>query len=403
MSDVLIDRAGERGRAGGLTSTLVLALGTFAVGTDAFVVAGFLPSMARTLHVSAGAAGQSVTVFAVAYAVLAPVLATATARLPRRTLLVGALVVLGLANLASALAPDLPLLIASRVLAAAGAAVYTPGAGAVSAALVRAEVRARALAVVVGGLTVATAIGVPLGDLAGHWFGWRTALGLVAALSLVAAAGVSLIMPSLPGGPRVPLRTRLALLRRPAVASVLPLTVLGMGASYTVYAYSVPALKGVGVPEGSMVLMLFLYGAGAVAGNLVAGYATDRWGPMRVLSGGYLVLTASLAALGIVAATGAGSAPAAGALVLLWGASTWTQTPPQQHRLIAAAPQEAPLAVSLNASSIYVGIGAGTALGGATLGAGPSVTYGLAAVVAALAWGFLRWTGRGAGVRDGGR
>src|SRR5690348_6008651 len=134
MSDVLTDRAV---RAGGLASTLVLALGTFAVGTDAFIVAGFLPAMARTLHVSAGAAGQSVTVFAVAYAVLAPVLATATARLPRRSLLVGALVVLGLANLASALAPDLPLLIASRVLAAAGAAVYTPGAGAVSAALVR--------------------------------------------------------------------------------------------------------------------------------------------------------------------------------------------------------------------------------------------------------------------------
>src|SRR4051794_24520398 len=183
-------RAAEVTRPGGLGPTLVLALGTFAVGTDAFIVAGFLPSMARTLHVSTGAAGQSVTVFAVAYAVLAPVLATLTARLPRRMLLVGALVVLGVANLASALAPNLPLLIASRVLAAAGAAVYTPGAGAVGAALVRAELRARALAVVVGGLTVATALGVPLGDVAGHWLGWRAALGLVAALSLVAAAGV---------------------------------------------------------------------------------------------------------------------------------------------------------------------------------------------------------------------
>ncbi|MFL6056497.1 MAG: MFS transporter [Actinoallomurus sp.] len=393
MSDVLVDRP-TAARTGGLTSTLVLALGTFAVGTDAFIVAGFLPSMARTLHVSAGAAGQSVTAFAVAYAVLAPVLATATARLPRRRLLVGALLVLGVANLGSALAPDLPLLIACRVLAAAGAAVYTPGAGAVSAALVRAEMRARALAVVVGGLTVATALGVPLGDLAGHWLGWRTALGLVAGLSLVAAAGVYWIMPSLPGGPRVPLRTRLALLRRPGVASVLPLTILGMAASYIVYAYSVPALRGVGVPESSTVLMLFLYGAGAVAGNLVSGYATDRWGPVRVLTGGYLALALALAALGVIAATGFRSGPVAGALVLLWGASTWTQTPAQQHRLIAAAPQEAPLAVSLNASSIYVGIGAGTALGGATLGAGPSVMYGLAAAVAALAWVFLRCTAR---------
>ncbi|WP_433172962.1 MFS transporter [Actinoallomurus sp. CA-150999] len=387
-------RTAEVTKPGGLGPTLVLALGTFAVGTDAFIVAGFLPSMARTLHVSTGAAGQSVTVFAVAYAVLAPVLATLTARLPRRMLLVGALVVLGVANLASALAPNLPLLIASRVLAAAGAAVFTPGAGAVSAALVRAELRARALAVVVGGLTVATALGVPLGDLAGHWLGWRTALGLVAALSLVAAAGVFWIMPVLPGGPRVPLRTRLALLRRPAVASVLPLTVLGMAASYTVYAYSVPALRSVGVPEGSTVLMLFLYGAGAVAGNLVSGYATDRWGPLRVLKGGYLAMAVALAALGISAATGVTSPMIAGVLVLLWGASTWTQTPAQQHRLIAAAPQEAPLVVSLNASSIYIGIGAGTATGGAVLAAGPSVMYGLAAAVAVLALVFLRWTTR---------
>ncbi|GAB3969082.1 MFS transporter [Actinoallomurus acanthiterrae] len=394
MSNVLNrPRTAEVTRPGGLGPTLVLALGTFAVGTDAFIVAGFLPSMARTLHVSTGAAGQSVTVFAVAYAVLAPVLATMTARLPRRMLLVGALVVLGVANLASALAPNLPLLIASRVLAAAGAAVYTPGAGAVSAALVRPELRARALAVVVGGLTVATALGVPLGDLAGHWLGWRTALGLVAALSLVAAAGVFWIMPVLPGGPRVPLRTRLALLRL-AIAAVLPLTVLGMGASYTVYAYSVPALRSVGVPEGATILMLFLYGAGAVAGNLVSGYATDRWGPTRVLNGGYLAMAVALAALGISAATGVTSPLIAGMLVLLWGASTWTQTPAQQHRLIAAAPQEAPLVVSLNASSIYIGIGAGTAAGGAVLSAGPSVMYGLAAAVAVLALVFLRWTTR---------
>ena len=89
----------------GRSSTIVLAAGTFAVGTDAFVVTGFLPEMARTLDVSPQAAGQSVTVFAVAYAVLSPVLATLTARVPRRVLLVCALVVLGLANIGSALAP----------------------------------------------------------------------------------------------------------------------------------------------------------------------------------------------------------------------------------------------------------------------------------------------------------
>ncbi|WP_199537438.1 MFS transporter, partial [Spongiactinospora gelatinilytica] len=143
--------------------TLVLALGAFAVGTDAYVVAGFLPGMARSLEISEAAAGQSATVFAVAYALLSPVLATLTARVPRRPLLVAALVVLALANLGSALAPDFGALMASRVLAAVGAAGFTPIAGAVAASLVAPAQRARALAVVVGGLTAATADLAPVG------------------------------------------------------------------------------------------------------------------------------------------------------------------------------------------------------------------------------------------------
>ncbi|SDH92848.1 Predicted arabinose efflux permease, MFS family [Sinosporangium album] len=374
---------------GGLSSALVLALGTFAVGTDAFIVAGFLPSMAADLRVSSATAGQSITVFAAAYAVLSPVLATLLARLPRRTLLIGALVTLGIANLGSALAPDMAVLIATRVLAAAGAAAYTPNAGAVSAALVRPELRARALAVVVGGLTIATALGVPLGSVAEHWFGWRTALGLVAGLCLLVAVIVRLIMPRLPGSPRVPLRTRLAVLRRPAVLTVLPLTVIGMGAGYTAYAYSVPVLEGVKVPEGAILGMLFLYGLGSVVGNLASGYATDRWGSAKVLTAGYTAMALALGSLAWLAAAEADVQPLVGALVLLWGAASWCQTPPQQHRLIEVAPQEAPLVVSLNASSIYLGIGLGTVIGGATLAAGAATVYGLGAALAAAALLFL--------------
>ncbi|MEU3567229.1 MFS transporter [Kitasatospora sp. NPDC036755] len=392
MSDVLITPAppSPPGPTSGLPSTLVLALGTFAVGTDAFVVAGFLPAMAADLRVTPATAGQSITVFAAAYAVLSPVLATLLARLPRRTLLVAALTTLGVANLGSALAPDAAVLLATRVLAAAGAAAYTPNAGAVGASLVRPELRARALAVVIGGLTVATALGVPLGNAASHWFGWRTALGLVAGLCLLVAAALRASMPPLPGNARVPLRTRLAVLRRPAVLTVLPLTVLGMAASYTAYAYSVPVLGAVGVPEGSALWMLLLYGLGAVAGNLAAGWATDRWSSTTVLTAGYATMAAALAVLAGLAASRTGAVPLVGLLVLLWGASSWCQTPPQQHRLIGVAPQEAPLVVSLNSSAIYAGIGLGTVLGGATLGSGAAVVYGLGAGIAALALLFLR-------------
>ncbi|MGW2547428.1 MFS transporter, partial [Kitasatospora sp. NPDC001574] len=132
MSDVSLMRAAVAGPRGGRAGVVpVLALGTFAVGTDAFVVAGFLPELAADLGVSTSAAGQAVTVFAAAYALLSPVLATLTARVPRRTLLVTALAGLGAANLASALAPTFAALLATRVAAAGAAAAFTPNAGAV--------------------------------------------------------------------------------------------------------------------------------------------------------------------------------------------------------------------------------------------------------------------------------
>ncbi|MDT0317074.1 MFS transporter [Streptomyces millisiae] len=378
----------------GLSRTLILALGTFAVGTDAFVLAGFLPDLAAELDVPTATAGWAVTAFAAAYALGSPLLATATARVPRRALLVTALIVLGVANLASAVATTFWLLLATRVLAAVGAAAFTPNAGAVASALVRPEARARALAVVVGGLTIATALGVPLSDVLGEWLGWRSALAAVAALCLLAAAGVAAWVPSVPAGPRIPLAARLSVLRNRTVAATLPLTTLGMAAAYVVYAYAVPAFEALGIAPSSTAWVLALYGVGAVGGSLSSGYVTDRWGATRLLTVGYLVMAAALAIMGALAATHAQVASLAGPLAAAWGAASWCQTPAQQHRLIEAAPQEAGLVVALNASCIYLGIGAGTLLGGIAIGRGAGTMYFLGAALAAASVVYLRATAK---------
>ncbi|WP_226873302.1 MFS transporter [Microbispora sitophila] len=371
-----------------------MALGTFAVGTDAYVVAGFLPAMAHSLRVTEGTAGQSATAFAIAYAVLSPVLATALARMPRRALLVGALAVLALANLASALAPNFAALMITRVLAASGAAAFTPNAGAVAASLVAPTQRARALAVVVGGLTVATALGVPLGNLAGKILDWRAALGLVAALCAVCALGVFAAMPALPGNPRIPLRERLAALRRPGVVAVLPLTVLGLAASYGLYAFAVPVMRALGAGARAETWLLFLYGVGAVAGNLVAGVMVDRHGPIPVQAAGFSLLTATLAVFAWAAGAGTHWLPLTAALMTAWGAATWFQTPAQQVRLINAAPGETAVVVGLNSSALYAGIGLGTALAGTLLPVGPPVALAVCAGLALMCLPYLAVTRR---------
>lgn len=370
---------------GGFIPILTLALGTFAVGTDAFIMAGFLPSVAASLQVPVGVAGQSVTVFAITYAVFAPILATLAARVPRRKLLVAALVVLAGANLGVAVAPDFTVLMTFRALAALGAAAYTPTAGGVAACLVSPAVRGRALALVLAGLTLATVLSVPVGHFVSDRTSWRVAVGVVGALAFLSSIAVSRILPVLGGGTFVPLRDRLALLRVPGVPGLLLLTVLGMAASYTVYAYSVPALQGVGVAPAAVGGFLFLYGLGAILGSVVCGYVTDRWGAARMLSGSLCAMTLALGLLGWLSLHTPSSTGLIGLLVALWGASTWSQTPPQQHRLIAAAPEGVSLVLSLNASAIYLGIGSGTALGGFALTAGVPLLYSVATGIAALA------------------
>jgi predicted MFS family arabinose efflux permease len=376
----------------GLMSAITLALGTLAVGTDVFIVAGFLPAMAESLEVSAANAGQSVTVFAMTFAILAPVLAAVTARIPRRLLLVGSLLILCLANVGTALSPVLPVLLATRVLAAIGAAMYTPGATAVSAVHVRPEQRARALAMVGSGLALSTAVGVPLGALISGWMGWRTALLMLAAAFLVVAAILYFLLPGLPPNQPIGLKARLAVLRRSNAALVLPLTVLGMAASYLPYTYSAPALRVLGVAEAGLPAILFLYGAGSISGNLVTGVATDRYGPVPVLRVCYAVMSLSLAAIWFIGVTDAASIVAAGAASFFWGASTWMQTPAQQQRLITAAPSEGPLLMALQSSAIYVGIGLGTAVGSWVIADLPRSAFGIAAIVAALAFIYLEIT-----------
>ena len=376
----------------GLGSTLVLALGTFAVGTDATAMAGFLPSVADALRVSHAAAGQVTAVFAISYAVFAPVLATLTARIPRRALLVGSLLLLTLADAAAALAPGYPALMAARVVAAAGAATFTPAAGAVAAALVPPAQRGRAFAVVIGGLTVATALGVPLGNLADRLMDWRTAIGLVAGLAAVCAAGVFAVMPALPGQPRVPLRRRLAALRHPGVLAVLPLTVFALTAGYGLYAYAIPVMHALGADSDAEMWLLALYGTGAVLGNLISGTAVDRFGPIRVLAAGFVLMAATMAAAAWVAGAGVRWLPLTGLLMVAWGASGWSQTSAQQVRLISAVPQEPSVAIGLNSSALYLGIALGTGLGGLLLDTSVPIALAACSALAVAGLGYLALT-----------
>ncbi|MGW5419228.1 MFS transporter [Streptomyces sp. NPDC003943] len=343
---------------------LLLALGTFAVGTDGMVIAGILGLVSRDLDVSVAAAGQMITVFALGYALLAPVLATLTARLPRRAVLLAALAVFTVANALTALAPDYPTLLLTRVLAAAGAALYTPTANAVAAALVPPERRGRALATVMGGLTVATALGVPLGT----WIGrtdWRLTMWLVTALGAAAFAGLALFLRELPAAAPAPvLRARFApLADRRVLAATGTTFLVFLGVQIVFIYYTVAAAPATGGDQGRLSLLLLVTGLASVLGSTLGGRVVDRFGPRAVL----LVAGAVSAVVPAALPWLMQSMPTALLAAVLNPLAGWSLAVALPARLVALDPPNAPLLLALNSTALYLGVAAAGGAGSAAV------------------------------------
>jgi DHA1 family inner membrane transport protein len=366
----------------------VLALATFATGTGTFIVAGLLGGVADDISVSVGTAGHLVTVFAVAYAVLSPILVAATGRVGRRRLLVSALILFAAANAAAAVAPTFSLLLASRVAAACSAAICTPVALATAAQLAPPDRKGRALSVTMGGISVAWVVGVPAGAVIVDHFGWRASFTLAAVLAVVAATGIRVLLPVVANAaPAGGLASRLAVAGRPTVLVTLLVTVFAMVAGFTVLTYVRPLLEGLtGFGGEGIGLMLFVFGLAGVGGSILGGYGTDRWGYRATAIPMLVILGLSLLCFSLLTATEAGSAfviAGAGTALVAWGAISFALIPLQQHHLIRVAPDEQNGVLSLNSSAVYVGQGVGAGLGSLLVGHGSLTTLGYAGLLCA--------------------
>jgi MFS transporter, DHA1 family, inner membrane transport protein len=343
---------------------MILAVGTFALGTDVQVIAGILPTIAYDMAVPVATTGLLVTVFALTYALGSPTLATLTGSVARKRLLIGSLGVFVGANVLAAVALNFGILVLARILAAGGAALYTPTASAVAATLAPAEKRGRALALVLGGITLAAVLGVPIGTLVGTLFGWRMTFVLVAVMGALAACGILLFFPVVATPPSIGLRARLALFQQPRIVVTLGLTVLSLMGLFTVYPYLALLFQHITHLGGTGISAMFLvFGVASVVGNVLGGYGADRWGPVRTMVMSLAISGIALVVLPLVATSVLGAA----ATLIMLGSAAWMFTAPQQQRLLALAPESPAVILSLNASASYVGMGSGAAIGGLVL------------------------------------
>jgi predicted MFS family arabinose efflux permease len=368
-----------------------LALGTFAVGTEAFMIAAILPRIATDLVVSLQATAQLVTIFALTYAISSPVLTALSGSFKRQKLLVLAMAAFAGANLFAATASTFSSLACARFLLALCAGLYTPNATALDGVLVPPGRRGTALAIVTGGTSLAVALGVPLGAFIGSRFGWRMTFVGVSILAFVALVGLLTRIPRDIGRglSTATMRERIAVVRQPgAVPALLITTIWGVGTQAN-YIYIAPFLAKVAGFEGVQIgYVLFLWGTAAFSGLLLGGAANDRFGSHSVVSIALPTLGLTLASLSLWARflTVSGAFVPVLIAVAVWGLTAWGFFPAQQARLISITGAKlAPVILSLNASFMYLGFSFGAVLGSITLTQGSLSDLGWVGALCELA------------------
>lgn len=332
---------------------LTLALGTFALGTDSFVIAGVLPEISRAFGVGIGAAGQMTTVYAITYAVLAPTIAALAGSVARKRLLLAGLSLFVVANLATAVSPTFAIALVTRAVAGLGAAMFSPTAMGAGSMLVPPERRGFALAIIVAGLTTATALGSPTGAVIGGLGDWRWTMVFVAALGAASCLGVWAFLPEMPLPPAVTLRQRLAPLADARIGLTLATTLLAMSGIFIPYTYfAVVFDRAIGGSPAMIGGLLVMWGIAGTASNLLAGRLIDRIGSRKVVVAMLTVLIVNTALMPWSSA----NAWTAVLAIAIWGACGWGILVPQQHRLVTLAPAIAPIVVGLNTSCTYFGV-----------------------------------------------
>ncbi|MEM6277440.1 MAG: MFS transporter [Pseudomonadota bacterium] len=351
---------------GPLTRQLLftLALANFVVGMGAFVVIGIIEPVASGLDVKPSTAGTLLTVYALAYAPLSPILVALTGRLGRRAVLTGGLLVFAFASLIGALAASFEMLASSRILAAAGAGVVTPVTSAVVAGLAPQEKRARCLAITFLGITLSQALGLPVGPWVAYTFGWRAALVVVVALALCAAVLLWAVVPRGLSFQATSLVDLKHVLRNGRMMLAIAFSATFLAAIFVLYTYIAPLLsETMGFDRTGITTLLAVFGIGAVLGSVIGGELADRFGAGRTL----LWLTAlQIAILPVYSFL-----PIPALLLFAWTLilSTICHSfgAAQQLRLVELCGSQAPLALALNASAIYIGSALGSGVGALTI------------------------------------
>ncbi|WP_238526804.1 MFS transporter [Cellvibrio japonicus] len=344
---------------------LAMGLGSFAIGVGEFISMGLLPEISTSLVITIPQAGHAISAYALGVVIGAPLLAIASTGRSRTRMLVVMMGLYALANIASALAPGYWSFMVLRLLSGFPHGTYFGIASLVAASLAPAHMRARAVAYVMLGLSLATLVGVPVATGLGQWLGWRSAFVLVGLIALASVICIIKFVPAEPARAGARIAHELSMFTNRQVWITLGIGAIGFGGLFAIFSYVKPTLMSLaGLTEVGVPLVLALFGAGMVVGNIVGSHMADKdlLGTIKrcliwsMLACAFFALTASHLLLACLAVFCVGTVVVIG--------------PAVQIRLMDVAGKAQTMAAAMNHSAFNFANAAGAFLGGVAIDAG---------------------------------
>ncbi|SPU38553.1 major facilitator superfamily transporter [Lysinibacillus capsici] len=340
----------------------ILAVTTFAVGLVELIVGGILPNIAEDLDVSLATAGQLITIFALVYAISAPVLLSLTAKVERKRLFLISLFIFTLGNLMTFFSTTFVIVLIARIFTAMSTALVIVLSLTITTKIVEPRHRAKALGLVFMGVSSALVIGVPMGIFITEAFGWRAVFLGISILSTISMILIALLLEKMPIGEVVPLKAQIKSLANLKILTAQLTTLFMLAGHYMLYAYLTPFLVEAFDMNASWISICYLiFGIASVSGNAVGGWVSDKIGTSKAI---ILIVSAFAIVLFSIPYTII-ALPLFLVFTVLWGALSWALTPPLQNYLIQADPQSSDIQQSLNTAALQIGISIGSAVGGA--------------------------------------
>lgn len=342
-----------------------LTISAFGIGTTEFVIVGLLPTMAKDLHISIPSAGLLVSLYAIGVAIGAPILTALTSRVPRKQLLISLMALFIVGNGLASLAPGFVPLVIARIITGFAHGVFFSIGSTIAAALVPAEKRASAIAIMFAGLTVAIVTGVPFGTYIGQQFGWRATFIGVAVLGIIGLVASWILVPNnLANEKAASLKTQLKVITNKRLVLGFLMTALGYGGTFVAFTYLSPILQEItGLSESVVNIVLLLYGVAIAIGNIVGGKVANK-NPLKAL-----LWMFALQALVLLLFTFTVQYTVLAMITLfIMGALSFANVPGLQLYVVQTAEKHLPgtedVASAFNIASFNIGIAIGAYAGG---------------------------------------